>query len=97
MAELYLVKSDSAAHFSVVHDTTLDEMEVQNLETPLALLVLLQNILNQAPVSQEYHLARMYLLHVAHLDLRLHVELEDASPKNYMDHYKSEIVLDHDQ
>lgn len=92
-----MVKSDSATHFSVVHDTTLDEMEVQNSETPLALLVLLQNILNQAPVSQEYHLARMYLLHVAHLDLWLHVELEDASPKNHMDQYKSKIVFEHDQ
>ena len=77
-----MVKLDSAAHFLVVLDTTSDEMEVQNLEMHLPLFVLLQDILYLAPVSQEYHPARMYLLHVAHLDLQLHMEYEDPSPKN---------------
>lgn len=88
MAELYLVRSDSAAHFSVVLDTTLDEMEFQNLKTPLTLYFLLQDIINPDPVSPEYHLARLYLLRVAHLDPRLRMEDDHASPKNYMDHNK---------
>lgn len=90
MAELYLVRSDSAAHFLVALDTTLDEMEFQNLKTPLTLFFLLQDIINPAPVSPEYHLARLYLLRVAHLGPRLRMKHEHVCPKNYMDHNKSE-------
>lgn len=75
LVELYLAGSDNVTHSSVDHGATSGETEVQCLETPQSALVHYHTHLN---LVSQYHLPRLYLLHVAHLDLRLHVESEPA-------------------
>jgi hypothetical protein len=85
LVELYLVESDNRVHFSVVLCATWGDMEVQNSKTQVVLLFLIQNLINGNLVSQEYHLGRLYLLHVAHLDPLMHMGHEHALPGNYAD------------
>ena len=59
--EPYLAELDSAAHSSVDLDATLDDMEVQNSEMPVSAQA-------QNPIYLNLVLARLYSLHVAHLD-----------------------------
>lgn len=78
LVELYLARSDTVTHSSADHGATSGETEVQSLETPLSALVHFHYHIHLNLVSRQYHLARFYLLHVAHLDLQLHAESEPA-------------------
>ena len=68
-------------------------MGVQNLRTHPNLVVLSQDKIYLNLVFQEHHLARLYLLHVAHLDQQLLAEYDQTSPEEFSTKKLTNIVL----